>query len=231
MRSGASRVLGLLAVGVLIPACNLTITNDDPAPGPGSQNPFTLTKPLTAQTGVWPTNTQFTWGAEPGALTYTFELSLTSDFTQIIYTASNLADPWHFLPVSLTHGTTYYWRVSTDEGGITVYAAGSGQSFTTVVPLFGPPVAFFLQSPLGTTAGRSPTFVWSYAQEAASYSLQIYDTNPSTPIVDLENLHLTRAVCPVVLDANKTYFWQVTAANSGGTRPSSPTSSSFFTGP
>jgi len=231
MRSGASRVLGLLAVGVLIPACNLTFTSSDPAPAPGPQNPFTLQKPLTAQTGVWPTNTQFTWGAEPGALTYTFELSLTSDFSKIIYTEANIAVTWHYLPVSLTHGTTYYWRVSTDQGGLTVYAAGSGSSFTTVVPLFGPPVTFFLSSPLGTTAGRSPMFVWSYAQEAASYSLQIYETNPLTPIVDLQDLHLTRAVCPIVLDANKTYSWQVTAANSGGTRPSSPTSSSFFTGP
>jgi hypothetical protein len=133
--------------------------------------------------------------------------------------------------VNLTYGTTYYWRVSTDVSGLPVYAAGSGAAFTTVVPLFGLPVAFFLQSPLGTTAGRSPTFLWSYSKEATSYSLQIYETTPLTPLVDLQDLHLTQVVCPIVLDANKWYYWQVTAANSSGTTPSTPSSSTFFTGP
>ena len=233
MRSAASRVLGLLAVGVLIPACNLTFVSSDPAPTPGPQNPFTVQIPLAGQTGVWPTNTQFAWGAEPGATSYTFELSLTSDFSQIIYTQSNIAFTWVFLTVNLTHQTTYYWRVSTVVNTVTVYAAGSGSPFTTVPALFGPPVQFFLQSPLGTMAGRSPIFLWGYAQEAVSYSLQIAETDQflNPVVVDLQDLRLTRAACPIVLDANKTYCWKVTAANGGGTRPSSPFSSTFFTGP
>src|SRR6185503_3011969 len=109
MRSGAPRVLGLLAVAVVIPACNLTFVSSDPVATPGPQNPFTVQKPLISQTGVWPTNTQFAWGAYPGASSYLFELSLTSDFSKIIYTQSNITTTGLFLTVNLTHGTTYYW--------------------------------------------------------------------------------------------------------------------------
>ena len=63
MSSGASRTLGLLAVVLLVPACNLTITTDDPVAIPPPQDPFTLQVPLDGQTGVWPTNTQLAWGA------------------------------------------------------------------------------------------------------------------------------------------------------------------------
>jgi hypothetical protein len=117
-------------------------------------------------------------------------------------------------------------------GGLTVYATGSGSDFTTVVSIFGPPVGFFLQSPLGTTAGRAPVFVWGYAQEATSYSIQIDTTSAfSNPVVNLADLRVTRAECPVMLPANQWFYWRVRAFNSAGPTMSSPTFSTFNTGP
>jgi hypothetical protein len=232
MNPGPSRVLGVLAVALLIPACNLTVTIDDPALNPPPQDPFTLQIPLNNQTGVWPTNTQFAWGAYPGATGYKLELSRTSNFTQIVHTVPDIPSTSVFLTVNLTHSTTYYWRVSTVVGGLTVTATGSGSAFTTIVSVFGPPVGFFLQSPLGTIAGRAPVFVWGYAQEATSYSLQIDTTSAfSNPVVNLTDLRVTRAECPVILPANQGFFWRVTAFNSAGPTMSSPTYSTFNTGP
>jgi hypothetical protein len=234
MNSGASRILGLLAVGLFIPACNLTVTTSDPNGFPPPQNPFSLQIPITNQTGVWPTNTQFAWGEYVGATSYKFELSRMPDFSQILYTKDNIGVTSIFLTVSLAHGTTYYWRVSTVVSAVTIYAGGSGSSFTTIVPVFGPPVGFFLQSPLGTPAGPvpAPVFLWSYAQEATSYSLEI-DTSSlfTNPIVSLTDLRITRAECPVTLASNTTYFWRVTAFNSAGPTASSPAYSTFTTVP
>lgn len=232
MSSGASRTLGLLAVVLLVPACNLTITTDDPVAIPPPQDPFTLQIPLDGQTGVWPTNTQLAWGAYPGATSYKLELSRTSDFSQIVYSKDNIGFTSVFLTVNLTHSTTYFWRVSTVVGVLTVYATGSGSDFTTVAAVFGPPVGFFLQSPLGTPAGTVPVFLWGYAQEATSYSLQIDTTTLfSNPIVNLLDLRVTRAECPITLAANMTYYWRVTAFNSAGPTASSPIYSTFSTGP
>jgi len=235
MRSGASRILGLLAVVLLVPACDLTITTDDPVLVPSPQDPFTLQIPLGGQKGVWPTNTQFAWGAYPGATSYTLELSRTSDFSQIVLTQSNLTFTSVFLTVNLTHSTTYFWRVSTVVGGLTVYATGSGSEFTTVVAVFGPPVGFFLQSPLGTTNVDPlfpPVFLWGYAQEATSYSFQIDTTSQfSNPIVNLTDLRVTRATCAVPLAPNTVYYWRVTASNSAGPTASSPGYSTFTTRP
>ncbi|MBI3856302.1 MAG: hypothetical protein HY293_11490, partial [Planctomycetes bacterium] len=65
------RVVLLFAAALLIPACNLTYTSGDPfATSPAPQNPFVLQIPVDGQTGVWPTNTQFAWGAFPGATGY-----------------------------------------------------------------------------------------------------------------------------------------------------------------
>jgi hypothetical protein len=232
MNPGLSRALGVLAVALLVPACNLTITTDDPIVNPAPEDPFTLQIPLDNQTGVWPTNTQFAWGAYPGATSYKLELSRTSNFTQIVHTVPDIPFTSVFLTVNLTHSTTYFWRVSTLVGGLPVYATGSGSDFTTVVSIFGPPVGFFLQSPLGTTAGRAPVFVWGYAQEATSYSLQIDTTSAfSNPVVNLTDLRVTRAECPVTLPANQWFYWRVTAFNSAGPTMSSPTYSTFNTGP
>ena len=234
MNSGVARLPGLLAVALLIPACRMTFTTGDSMSPLPPNDPFVLEVPFQGKTGVWPTNTQFAWGAYPGAAAYELELSRTSDFAQVLHRVSNLTFTSVFLTVNLTHGTTYYWRVSTLVNAVPVYAAGSPFQFTTVVPVYGPPDPFFLLSPVGGTAGPvpDPVFTWQYAPQAVGYTFQLDTTDQFlSPIVDLTDLRLSQLTCPVVLAATTTYYWRVTAVNSGGSRPSTPSFSSFTTGP
>jgi len=230
MNSDASKVLGVLAVALLIPACNLTLTTSEPVGTPSAPNPFMLELPLAGQTGVWPTNTEFTWDPQAGATTYTFELSRTSDFSSPVYTRAGIPVTWIFLTVNLTHSTTYFWRISAVVGGVTEYAAGSPSSFTTVPVLYGPPDPFVLQAPLGSTLspGSELLFTWEYSGQAMSYTFEIDITDQfSNPVVKLQDLRLNRATVTTPLAQNVTYFWRATALNGVGPRGSSPAWSWF----
>jgi hypothetical protein len=229
----AARGATLIAVALLLPACNLSFTTSDPSGGPAaSQNPFVLQIPLDGQNSVIPSNTQFAWGALPGAQTYQLQISLTSDFAQILYDLPNLTIPSVFLTVCLTHSTTYYWRVIAQTGVSTQLAGGSPFGFTTLSPIFGLPGFFVLQSPVSgaTSVSSSPLFSWSFSSGATGYIFQL-DLTPSftSPLIDLPNLHLNQLQCPITLAATTTYYWQVKAGNSFGVIDSSPVSTSFST--
>jgi hypothetical protein len=232
--SAAARGATLIAVALLLPACNLSLTTDDSLGGGPSapQNPFVLQIPLNGQNSVIPSNTQFAWGALPGAQTYELQISLTSDFAQILYDLPNLTIPSVFLTVCLTHSTSYYWRVFARSGASTQLAGGSPFRFTTISPIFGLPGFFFLQSPVGgaTSVSNPPLFSWSFSSGASSYIFQL-DPTPSfsSPLIDLPNLHLNQLQCPVTLAATTTYYWRVKAGNSFGVIDSSPVSTSFST--
>ena len=93
-----TRAAALLAVALLIPACNFTFSGDDPFDNPqASQNPFTLQIPINGSTGVLTSNTQFAWSALPGAQSYTLQISLTSTFAEILYEQPNILIPSVFV--------------------------------------------------------------------------------------------------------------------------------------
>jgi subtilisin-like proprotein convertase family protein len=71
-----------------------------------------ITKPVNASTGQT-TTPLFTWGAIVNATSYDFQLSTTSNFSNIILTQNNLTTTSAFVPTTtpLSNLTTYYWRV------------------------------------------------------------------------------------------------------------------------
>jgi hypothetical protein len=233
--SPAARGATLLAAALLIPACNLTFTGDGSLGGPGApQNPFALQIPVDGGGGVMTTNTQFAWGALPGATSYELQISLTSDFAQVLFDQPNILIPSVFIQAGLTNSTTYYWRVFGTAGGTTRLAAGSPYRFTTIGPSFAPPGQFFLQSPTGApiAIAPAPVFLWTVSPGAVYYSFQI-DTSPLflSTVADLPTLHYNRVTCPVTLAPLTTYYWQVTAFNSFGQNISTPPSQTLTTGP
>ena len=233
--SPAARVTALLVIALGVPACNLTFTTDDPfAVSSTPQNPFTLQTPVDGSTGVLTTNTQFSWGALPGATSYQLQIALTAGFAQIIYDQTNILIPSVFVNAGLTHSSTYYWRVYGFSSGPTQLAGGSPYQFTTMPPPFAPPGQFFLQSPTGGPIDRipSPVFLWTVSAGASAYWFQI-DTSPlfTSPAVDLPDVHQNRVTCPITLAANTTYYWRVTATNVFGQTSSTLSDASFFTGP
>lgn len=233
--SPAARGATLLAVLVLIPACNLTFTTSEPIGPSAPQNPFTLQFPVDGSTGVLPTNAQFAWGALPGATSYQLQFSLTSDFSQILYDQPNIVIPSVFVQTGLTNSSTYYWRVRGFASGSSQLAGGSPYRFTTLPPpLFTMPSQFFLQSPAGGPIGVAPApiFLWSISQGAAYYTFQL-DTSPQflNPLVDQPTVHFNQLTCPIALAPQTTYYWRVTAVNGYGVTAAAPLSEAFFTGP
>jgi hypothetical protein len=229
--TSAWRGTALLAAALLVPACNFTFTTaDDPSLNSGApQDPFALQIPLHDANGVQPLNTQFAWGALPGATSYELEISLTSDFAQIVYNEPGITVTSIFSKAVLTYSTTYYWRVTGFDTASSRLAAGSPYRFTTVSPLSAPG-QFFLQSPSGTNVSRTPGFSWSASTNVAFYTLKV-GTSPNftTPTFVLASLHVPHATSPVTLLPNTTYHWQVTAYNWLGNYAAP--SSSFTTGP
>src|SRR6476659_11005296 len=112
MRS-AWRGASLLAVALLLPACNLTFTTaDDPLAGSAApQDPFAFMTPLNDASGVQPLNTQFSWGAMAAAISYDLEISLSSDFSTTVFQQSGITITSVFSTAVLTTSTTYYWRI------------------------------------------------------------------------------------------------------------------------
>jgi hypothetical protein len=229
--SSAWRSASLLAVALLLPACNLTFTTaDDPfATSSAPEDPFSLMTPLNDANGVQPINTQFSWGALAGAISYDLEISLSSDFSQLVYQQSGITITSVFSTATLTYSTTYYWRIRGHDTSSSRLAAGSPFRFTTVPPL-SPPGQFFLLSPTGSNVSRTPGFAWSMSTNVSFYTLTLStDPNVLNPVVTLPNLHEPNATCPITLLPNQTYYWSVTASNWLGTYV--PPSGSFVTGP
>jgi hypothetical protein len=230
MRS-AWRGASLLAVALLLPACNLTFTTtDDPnAVAAAPQDPFSLQIPLNDANGVQPINTQFAWGAMPGAVTYDLDVSLTSDFSKIVHQQTGITITSVFSTATLTYSTSYYWRVRGFDTNSSRLASGSPYRFTTTSPL-SPPGQFFLQAPSGTNVSRTPTFLWTASVNVSTYTLKV-GPEPLfvSPDFVLAGLHTTQATSPITLQALTTYHWQVTAYNWLGSYAA--TSGTFVTGP
>jgi hypothetical protein len=204
------------------------------APSGAPQNPFTLQIPVDGSTGVLTTNSQFAWGALAGAQSYQLQVSLTSDFSQIVYDQPNITLTSVFIQAGFTSSSTYYWRVYGFATGSQQLAGGSPYRFTTLPPPFAPPGQFFLQSPTGGPIAKSPppVLLWTVSAGAVRYQLEI-DTSStfSNPVVDLATIHYNSVTCPIPLLASTTYYWRVIAFNSSGQTASSPLFQSFTTGP
>ncbi|HVE42017.1 MAG TPA: hypothetical protein VNM14_19130 [Planctomycetota bacterium] len=229
--TSAWRAASLLAVALLLPACNLTFTTaDDPLANSGApQDPFALMTPLNDANGVQPLNTQFSWGAMPAAISYDLEVSLSSDFSRIVFQQSGITITSVFSTATLTYSTTYYWRIRGHDTSSSRLAAGSPYRFTTVSPL-SPPSQFSLLAPSGANVSRTPGFAWTMSTNVSFYTLKLStDPNVLNPIVTLANLHEPNATCPITLLPTQTYYWSVTAYNWLGSYQAP--SGTFVTGP
>ena len=231
-----TRAAALLAVSLLIPACNFTFSSDDSfGNSQAPQNPFILQIPVDGSNGVLTSTTQFAWSALPGALSYTLQISLTSTFAEILYEQPNILIPSVFVAVGLTRSSTYYWRVYGHKLGLSELAGGSPYRFTTLPPPgLASPSQFFLQSPVGGPIDVQPVpiFLWTISPEAMYYTFELDTSNLFlNPVADLHTVHYNRLTCPVPLAKGTTYYWRVTAVNSFGVTAASPVTESFFTAP
>ena len=62
-------------------------------------------------------NTILTWELIWGYYTFYIEVATDSLFENIVSYAYNQQD-YHYMPGPLEYGTTFYWRMKMDEGGV-----------------------------------------------------------------------------------------------------------------
>jgi hypothetical protein len=174
----------------------------------------TLTAPSNGATSQ-PEQPTLSWNTVTGASMYSLQVSTSATFTAIV---SNFrVGALSASPSNLSPGTTYYWRVQA------IGTSGSSPwsptwSFTTAVL---PPAAPALALPSNGTGFQaiSPTLSWNTAAGATSYSLQVStDSLFQTTVVNSSAITGTLQVVSG-LSYGTTYYWRVSATNSGGTSP------------
>ncbi len=110
----------------------------------------------------------FGWSSISGA-TYTLEVSKSSSFSSIDFSATTTTNSYSSSNFALANGTTYYWRVKASKNGYLSSTSGTA-SFVTAQPTLD---AVTLTSPIGgATVEDGFTFNWS-AISGATYTLEI----------------------------------------------------------
>ncbi|MCU0452203.1 MAG: FG-GAP-like repeat-containing protein [Bacteroidetes bacterium] len=168
--------------------------------------------------GDQPVTVTFSWNAVARAEHYRLEVSTQPTVTPLFFVDSMITTTTR--QVTLSYGTTYYWRVrARNAGGSGPYSPTQG--FITVVQL---PEVPGLVSP--DSAARSiavnAQLIWRSVPRAASYRVQVSaNSNFSTTVTNLAaHLDTTVNVGPLANDTD--YFWRISASNSGGTTAFSP---------
>jgi regulation of enolase protein 1 (concanavalin A-like superfamily) len=174
------------------------------APAPGTP---TSPSPSNGATGV-STSPTLTW-ASSGATTYDVRFGTTNPPTQVSTDQASAS----YTPSALAAGTTYFWQIAArNSGGTTI---GPVWSFTTSAPPPAAPGTPTSPSPANGATGvsTSPTLTWT-SSGATTYDVRFGTTNPPPQV---STNQASPSYAPSVLAASTTYFWQVTARNSGGT--------------
>jgi len=182
----------------------------------------TLVTPANNATGITLSPTAFSWNSVGGALYYTLQVSLASDFSTLVVNQSNITTTSYSVS-TLAGNTKYYWRISaTNSYGTGANSATS--NFTTVGIV---PTAPVLVSPANNAVGIPATtmLTWNASANATTYSVEVSD-HTSFPTLVASAYGITATSYSVTgLIAGKTYYWRVSATNAYGTSSYSATSS------
>ena len=160
------------------------------------------------------TGAALSWSASAGASSYDVVVSANSDFSTSAW-SKNQTTSTSESATGLLSGTMYYWRVRARN------SSGSGDwsssSFTTLVP---PPSVPTLSSPANSATGVSisPTLSWGTTPSADSYHVQVADDSRfrSNDIKFEDSNVVGLSVQVSGLSPSTTYYWRVSAKNSGG---------------
>lgn len=134
--------------GPISKSLDLTLDLFDGIPGNTNQ-----TSPADGAIGVNTSGVSFEWDATPGTLSYTFELSDASDFSNIIESTTT-SNTQHTLGTTLSNNTAYYWRVYAENTCGQSAPPVSGNAFLTT------------PAPGGCSASQIPNTVYEYDFES-----------------------------------------------------------------
>lgn len=146
------------------------------------------------------------WNPANGALDYDLQIDDQSNFSSLVYSASDIISTSHTVGAALTPGV-YFWRVRGEN--LNDQAPGWSRTHRFTVGIQRTP----LNNAVFTTATSVlPNFVWYPTAGAANYHLQIdNDANFTSPEVNKPGLTTTsyRLVVGEELETNTAYYWRV----------------------
>ncbi len=154
---------------------------------------------------------KFSWSAISGA-TYTIEVSKSSSFSSIAFSATTSSNSYSSSNFNLADGTTYYWRVKAAKDGYTGSTSATA-SFKTPDPVLS---AVTLTSPVGgVTVEEGFDFSWS-AISGATYTLEASTLASFATIMNsATTTSTTYSSSNFELAEGTTYYWRVIAEKSG----------------
>ncbi|MBI0582659.1 MAG: hypothetical protein ISF22_00370 [Methanomassiliicoccus sp.] len=191
---------------------------DDGAYGPASNtSSFTIRSSLDAPVALSPSDGSvhrnsvppLKWSAVTGAEGYRLRISASSDLSDPIEDTSVNATSYQ-LRFSMTDGSTYYWQVASNHGGI--WSPWSSVHHFTYDLFLAAPVP---GNPTGgvTVMGGEVNLTWSTVEDADLYWVQISTSNTfADPVVDAESADTWYDLDGALAD-NATYYWRVQAEN------------------
>ncbi len=161
-----------------------------------------------------PISMTMNWGSSATATSYSVMVSTASNFATTVSSQSGLTGVSASLS-GLANLTTYYWEVSAaNVGGASSWSGA--WSFTTIIAA---PAMPTLASPSSGTVNEpiSMTMNWGSSATATSYSVMVSTASNFATTVSSQ-LGLTGVSASLSGLANlTTYYWEVNAANIGGT--------------
>lgn len=166
----------------------------------------------TANAATNVTSNSFTanWTSVSGVAGYRLDVSMNSDFSSFIsgYPNRDVGNVTSFSVTGLNPTTNYYYRVRSSNSAGVQSVDSNVRNVTTLVE---PPAAPILSSPSNGAIGvsTSPTLSWSASAGADAYYVWTSSGQggwvyPPTTTFELSLAYST------------TYYWEVTASNSGG---------------
>ena len=169
----------------------------------------------------------FYWSAISGA-TYTLEVSKSSSFSDIAFSAVTTSSSYSSNNFSLETGTTYYWRIKAEKTGYNSSVSAVG-SFVTETPTVSK-VELISPAYGETVSANGFKFEWS-AVEGATYTFGFSTLQSFATIMYSTNL-TTNSISSKDIDyefiEGATYYWHVHASKNGHTESISDTGSFVY---
>ncbi len=158
------------------------------------------------------------WSDVPNAQTYHLQVSTAPTFGTTVIDIPGLTSSQYQITGAnpLANSTTYYWRVdATNGGGTSQWSAV--WSFATI-PAPPPPPTLLTPANGATGVSLTPTLTWQTLAGGVTFHVQIATDNTFNNTI-FDSTEITPAqitVPPGILGGLITYYWRVSAKNTGG---------------
>lgn len=186
----------------------LTVVN--PEPDYEVSNSFTFsTVDYSPELGeqLYTKKTDFDWDDIPGAVFYKIQLSLSSDFSTLVFKTKTATSDYSYETNLLTR-QTYYWRIKTWDG-----TAWSDWLPTWYFYSIDPPLAPVLVSPKSGVNTNHPTllFSWDPVEKGDYYRIEISPSSTFTPTI--KDIMLDPGILTYTAEniVDGHYYWRVRA--------------------